>query len=216
MPREGAYLGVSAVTPADAKAAISRLIGRISTSPSELPAHVHNPHCRAGCGLARTTFNHEPATSGRVLAAAKAGDTAALQAALYDGCSTEEADEVRSMLCRCCGATCVRLFFRGTRTTRVAGPYGAHSRIYRRPHQRRRGSSECGCRHQRSRRSEYGSDLDSCWTERRPTPHLPSLPPAAFCPASGRICVRSRDLQGCPAVQRGRSRGLQRPLRRGC
>jgi hypothetical protein len=43
-------------------------------------------------------FNHDPAPKGRVHAAAKAGDMYALMQALDDGCSADEADEVRFAL----------------------------------------------------------------------------------------------------------------------
>ena len=43
----------------------------------------------------RIGYNHAPTPTGAVLEAAKAGDAAALQAALDAGGSTEEADEVR-------------------------------------------------------------------------------------------------------------------------
>jgi hypothetical protein len=85
----------------------------------------------AGCGVALgeasmrviVGFNHEPASEGRVYAAAQAGDIPALMQALDDSCSTEEANEVGAVntdcaadfrfcvrLMRCCdfaGACCV-------------------------------------------------------------------------------------------------------------
>ena len=45
----------------------------------------------------RTCYNHTPGPAGSVYEAAKAGDAAALQAALDAGSSTEEADEVCGM-----------------------------------------------------------------------------------------------------------------------
>ena len=45
----------------------------------------------------RVGYNHAPAPAGALLAAADAGDLAALQAALDAGGSTEEADQVRAL-----------------------------------------------------------------------------------------------------------------------
>ena len=52
----------------------------------------------------RVGYSHAPSPAGEVLAAAKAGDVPALQAALGSGGSTEEATRVRVELCVCHGA----------------------------------------------------------------------------------------------------------------
>jgi hypothetical protein len=93
-PECSGFLGLSPPT-ADA------LFGRMLLAPVVAP-HVHTPHCRPHCVLRfaphahSVSCNHAPALAGRVWAAADRGDVVALEAALAEGGSTEEANEVGS------------------------------------------------------------------------------------------------------------------------
>ena len=86
-PSGGSWIARALIRPAAWADAVSVTV--VSLSLAGRPLHYDSLPATLRVG-----YNHSPAPAGAVLAAAKAGDVPALQAALDAGGSTEEADEV--------------------------------------------------------------------------------------------------------------------------
>ena len=86
-PSNGGWVARALIRPATWADATSITVASFSFAGRSLPCDCLPVTLRVG-------YNHAPAPAGAVYAAAKAGDVAALQAALDAGGSTEEADKV--------------------------------------------------------------------------------------------------------------------------
>ena len=86
-PSGGGWIIRAVVRPTAWAEAASVTVVSLSLAGRPLPSNCLPATLRVG-------YNHAPAPMGAVYGAAKAGDVAALQAALYAGGSTEEADKV--------------------------------------------------------------------------------------------------------------------------
>ena len=87
-PSDGGWIVRALVHPASWVDAVSITVVSLTLAGRPLPYDYLPTTLRVG-------YNHAPAPAGAVLEAAETGDSAALQAALDAGGSTEEADEVR-------------------------------------------------------------------------------------------------------------------------
>ena len=87
-PSEGGWIARALVHPAAWADAASVTVVSLSLAGWPLP-------CDCLPAILRVGFNHAPAPTGAVFAAARTGNLPALQAAIDAGGSTEEADEVR-------------------------------------------------------------------------------------------------------------------------
>ena len=84
----GGWIARALVSPSAWADALSVTVVSLSLAGRPLP-------CDCLPAILPVGYNHAPAPAGAILAAVRAGDMAALQAALDDGQSTEEACEVR-------------------------------------------------------------------------------------------------------------------------
>ena len=110
LPATSGFLAVSKPSAEELQAAVAAIIGTLILTPPHGTAHVHTPHCEHSkpipvasapsaltAHVHTTTCNHAELPAAALMAAAKAGDKAGVDAALASGESTHQKDEVRAI-----------------------------------------------------------------------------------------------------------------------